>query len=105
MFTALVRIGCHFPAFRGGSAKHQTCLIFHQPSTTLYPDLGSAHLETVLSWISTACWSHLPSCPILLQSCLKELAGRTHKQTVLESKPAWRKHYQPHLGRKVCKDT
>ena len=55
MFTELVRITCIFLACRGGLAKYQTCLIFHQPSTTLHPDCGSAHLETVLLWISTDC--------------------------------------------------
>ena len=50
MFTDLVRVGCSFPAFRGGSAKYQTCLIFPLPSLTLIRDRGSAHLETGLFW-------------------------------------------------------
>ena len=39
MFTELFRIGCTFPACHGGSAKYQTCLIFHRPTLTLYQDL------------------------------------------------------------------
>ena len=31
MFAKLVRIGCSFPACHSGSAKYQTCLIFHPP--------------------------------------------------------------------------
>ena len=60
MLTELVRIGRSAPACRGGSAKYQTCFIFHRPPTTLCPDFDSTHLETVLSWISTACWLHFP---------------------------------------------
>ena len=45
----LVSISFDFLACCGGLAKYQACLIFHQPSTTLDPDRGSAHLETVLS--------------------------------------------------------
>ena len=65
MFTETVTVGCSFLACRGGSAKYQTCLIFQQPSMTLYLDCDSAHLETVLSWTSTACQLHVPSSPIL----------------------------------------
>ena len=42
MFTESVNVSCSFPACHDGSAKYQTCFIFHRPSTTLYPDLGSA---------------------------------------------------------------
>ena len=45
MFTESVRVGCSFPSCRGGSAKYQTCLIFHRASATLHRDCGSAHLE------------------------------------------------------------
>ena len=48
MFTELVRIGFSFPACLGGSAKYQTCLIFHQTSPTLDTNLGSAHLVSVV---------------------------------------------------------
>ena len=48
--------------------------LFHRPWTNLYPDLGSAHLETVLSWISIACRSHFTSCPNLLPSWKNFLA-------------------------------
>ena len=75
MFTESVWIGCCFLACQGGSVKYQTCLIFHRLSMTLYPNLDSAHLATVQRWISMACQSHLPSCPILLLSCLEELKG------------------------------
>ena len=47
MFTELVRISCDFPACHGGSAKYQTCLIFHQPSLILDPDLS--YTFTILS--------------------------------------------------------
>ena len=70
MFTESGRISCSFPACRGGSAKYQTCLIFHQPCTTLV----STHLETVLSLISMVC-------PILLPSCLENLAVLTWLST------------------------
>ena len=65
MFKESDRISCSFPACWNGSAKYQTCLIFHQPSPTLYPDLGSAQLVTILSVIS---------CPIMLPSGLETLA-------------------------------
>ena len=68
MFTESARLGCSVPACYNGSAKCQTCLIFHQPTMTLYLDLGSADLEAVLSWISVACRSQFRSCPILLLS-------------------------------------
>ena len=29
MFTESIRVGYVFPSCRGGSAKYQTCLIFH----------------------------------------------------------------------------
>ena len=61
MFTESVRIGCSYLACSSGSAKYQTCLTFYCPSTTLYPDLGSARLETILLWTSTACRLHFPS--------------------------------------------
>ena len=61
MFKELVRIGCSFPACRGGSAKYQTCLIFHRSSRTLDPGLGSTHLVTILSCGSVACWTHFPT--------------------------------------------
>ena len=73
MFTELVRIGCSFLACRNGLAKYQTCWLFYRPSITLYLDLASAHLETVLLWVSTACQAHFHSYPILLPSCLEEL--------------------------------
>ena len=73
MFTESVRVGCSILACHGGSAKYQTCLIFHQPSMTLHPDSGFSHLETVLSWISTACQLHFLSFPTLLPSCLEKL--------------------------------
>ena len=74
MFTESVCVGCSLPACHDGSAKYQTCLIFHRPSMTQHPDCGSAHLETVLSWISTAYRLHFTSCPTLLLSCLEELS-------------------------------
>ena len=54
MCTELDRIGCSFPACHSGWAKYQTCLILHQPSMTMYPDLGSTHLENILLWVSMA---------------------------------------------------
>ena len=59
------------PASRNGLAKYQTCLIFHRPSTTLHPNCGSAHLEIILLWISTACRLHFPSCHTLLLTCVQ----------------------------------
>ena len=47
MFTESVRNDCSFPACCGGLAKYQTCLIFHRPSLTLYPDLSSSHLVKI----------------------------------------------------------
>ena len=70
----------------GGSAKYQTCLIFHRPSTI-------------------SCQLHFLSCPILSPSCLENLpsclgevpglylqTGHQHKLSILEMKPACRKH-------------
>ena len=54
--------------------KYQKCLIFHQLSTTLHPDCYSAHLETVLSWVSMACQLQFPSCPTLLTFCCGKLS-------------------------------
>ena len=74
MFTESIRVSCNYLVCSGGSAKYQICLIFHQFSMTLYPDCGSTHLETVLSWISTACRLHFPSCLTRLPSGLEKLA-------------------------------
>ena len=74
MFTESDRVISIFLACRSGSANNQTFLIFHGPYTTLYPNCGSANLEYILSWISTACWVHFQSCPVLLPSCLEKLA-------------------------------
>ena len=60
-----------FLAHHGGSAKYQTCFIFYQPTLTLYLDIGSAHLVTVLLWISMIYWLNFPSYPI--PSCVEEL--------------------------------
>ena len=38
MFTESVRVGCNFLVCHGGSAKYQTCLIFHRSSVTLHAD-------------------------------------------------------------------
>ena len=70
MFAVSVRVGYIFPACHGELAKYQTCLIFHRPSTTLYPYRGFDHLETILS----ACRSHFPSYPILLPFCYEKHA-------------------------------
>ena len=48
MFTESIRVDFNFLACHGGSAKYETCLIFHPPSTTLDPDHGSAHHESGL---------------------------------------------------------
>ena len=85
MFTELVRISCDFPACHGGSAKYQTCLIFHQPSLILDPDHGSSHLETVLSshleTVSVSCCSHFQTYPILLPYCQETIARLTYSST------------------------
>ena len=75
--TYSVRIGCSFPACRGGSAKYQTYFIFDQPSWNLDPDPGSVHLVTVMCHVSLQLvvdtshivqycyhlvWKHLPDC-------------------------------------------
>ena len=69
MFTELVRIGFSFPSCLGGSVK------FHQTSPTLDTNLGSAHLVCVVLSLSTACCSHLQSCPILVRYCLEALGS------------------------------
>ena len=63
-----------FPLVVLGFSKYQTCLIFHQPSTTQNPHRGAVHLETILFCLSMSCCSHFPSCPILLPSCQEALA-------------------------------
>ena len=78
MFTVSERVSYSFPARHGELAKYQTCLIFYQPTSTLAPDCGSAHSKTVLSCLSMSCQSHFLSCPILLPSCLKTLAGLSY---------------------------
>ena len=78
IFTESVRIDCSFLAYHGGSAKYQTCLVFHRPSPTLDPDLGSTHLVTVVVSVVVivcCCHSHFPFCHILLQSCLEALVS------------------------------
>ena len=103
MFTELVRISYGFPACRGGSAKCQTCLMFHRPSLTL--DLVSAYLETVLSWVSSGLSATHP----ILSYTVTVLSGRTSqpvmvkyndttsRQAMFERKQACRKHYRPDL--------
>ena len=74
MFTELVRISCSFGACRCESSKYQTCLIFHQPSTTLDPDCGSVYLVTILLYLSMACCKYFLFCPMLLPCCLEALS-------------------------------
>ena len=81
----------YFPGLATVDQQISICLIFRRPSTTLYPDCGSAHLETILSWISTAFWLHLPSCPGEVPG-LHLQTGRQHKLTILKSKQACHKH-------------
>ena len=69
VFTGSVRISCDFPACRGGSAKCQTCLIFHRLSTTLDPDCGSTHLEPACPGHFLSCPIHFPSCCIVKPAC------------------------------------
>ena len=71
---------------------------------TLYPNCGSAHLETILSLVSLACQTHLLSCTIRLPTWLEKLAVLSWLSTripppptTLERKPACHKHNRPDL--------
>ena len=75
MFKDSAGIGCDFPAYRGGFAKCEQSLIFHQPSLTLEPDHCDTHLETGFSSLSTFCCSYFHTCPLLLPSCQETLAS------------------------------
>ena len=93
MFTESVRISCSF---------------MFDISPTLYPDLGSAHLETILSWVSRG----LSDTLLVLSYTVTFLSGSTlqpvlylnttsqwalHTPTILERKPDCCKYYSPDL--------
>ena len=69
MFTRSDRVGCSFPACRGGSVTFQTCLIFLRLLPTLVTDPKFIHLATGLSVNLRAYRLHFQACPYHLQAC------------------------------------
>ena len=65
---------------------------------TLYPPS-----ETIQLWISRACHLHFPSFPILLPSCLDELAILNWDFVILQKNTAYYLAMDPKKGRRVRK--